>query len=213
METSRTTALRYSGIARFLHWITAGALLTLYCSIYFKNWFTEEDSAVGLTALQLHQVVGLSVAVFIVWRVWWRLTATMPSPLEAPRYARLAAGSTHAALYCALILMPLTGYLYASNPTSVFGLFGIPAFGDTTLCHWLESSVGLSLKLDIRAPSRFVHRVMVGPILLPVLISAHVAAALYHHYVLHDDTLGRMLSAAGRGQKIDGLAKPADQSD
>jgi len=193
MDTSRTTAVRYGGIARFLHWITACALLALYCTIYFKNWFTEEESPVSLTALQLHQVVGLSVTVFIVWRVCWRLTATMPRPLEAPSYARLAAGSTHAALYCALILMPLTGYLYASNPTSVFGLFGIPAFGDTTLCHWLESSVGLSLKLDIRAPSRFVHRAMVGPILLPVLISAHVAAALYHHYVLRDGVMVRML--------------------
>jgi cytochrome b561 len=206
--------VRYGGMARFLHWITAGGLLALYCTIYFKNWFTEENSPVSLTALQLHQVVGLSVTVFIVWRVWWRLTATMPRPLEAPRYARLAAGLTHAALYCALILMPLTGYLYASNSTTVFGLFGIPAFGDTALCHWLENSVGLSLKFDIRAPSRFVHRGLVGPILLPVLIAAHVAAALYHHYVLHDDTLGRMRSAAGRGRRIKALAaRPAHRSD
>jgi cytochrome b561 len=205
--------VRYGRIARFLHWITACALLVLYCTIYFKNWFTEEDSPVSLTALQLHQIVGLSVTIFIVWRVWWRLTATMPRPLEARRFARVSAGLTHAALYCALILMPLTGYLYASNPTAVFGLFGIPAFGDTALCHWLETSVGLSLKVDIRAPSRFFHRELVGPILLPALIAAHVAAALYHHYVLRDDTLRRMLSVARRGQSIKVLAGPADRFD
>lgn len=206
------TVWRYGGIARFLHWTTAAAFLALYCVIYFKNWFTEEDSAVSLTALQLHQAIGLSLTVFIVWRIWWRLNATIPPPPATPRYARWAASLTHLALYCILIVMPLTGYLYASNPTSFFGVLGVPKFGDTWLCHWLVDGLGLSLKLDIRAPSRFLHRELIGPILLPVLIAAHVAAALYHHYILRDGTLLRMFAPSGR-RRIDALASAGDPAD
>lgn len=202
MQLYSTTERRYGSIASLLHWATALAFLALYCIVYSRNWYLDEDSAAGLTALQLHQAIGLSVAVFFVWRIWWRLTATKPLPIPGPRYAQRAASVSHAAFYFFMIAMPVSGYLYATNPTNFLGLLVVPAFGDTPLCHWLVNTFDLSLKTDIRPPNRFFHRDLIGPLVLPVLIGAHVLAALYHHYVLRDDTLTRMLSPSKVSNEI-----------
>jgi len=87
---------------------------------------------------------------------------------------------THWALYALLIVQPFLGWIGTSAYPAqivVFGLFELPsiwhedrAFSDQIL--FVHSLVGLAIAL---------------------LVAAHIAAALHHHFVRRDPILMRMI--------------------
>jgi len=96
-------------------------------------------------------------------------------------------------LYAILIVMPVTGWIMSSAlnlPVVYLGLVHIPSpFG-------VDSALGETMKV--------VHLSLAVALL--VLVTIHVLAALYHHRVLRDDVLRRMLPWPARprtqGRKI-----------
>lgn len=87
----------------------------------------------------------------------------------------------HAAPYLMLIVMPLTGLLttqLAGRVVPWFGLFEIPLFVDTDkeLAEKMEGG----------------HADVLWPV-LRVLVGVHAGAAVWHHFILKDETLKRML--------------------
>ena len=183
----------FSRTAKLLHWLVAAVFLIEYCVIYAKHWFVEEDSAAAMSLLQVHQTVGLSLIVFVAWRICWRIGSTRPPTIDRSHWARLGAAAVHFSLYFFMVAMPITGYVYASNATVGFGVFALPPFEDTAVAQWLTANWDLTFKEGIRAPAREFHREIAGELLLWMLIALHVSAALYHHFVLRDDVLLRML--------------------
>jgi len=180
-------------MAKFLHWTIAAVFLVQYCVIYGRHWFTDEDTPASWALLQMHQAIGISVMVFVLWRIVWRLAGVRPAPADHPKWVRTMASLVHGALYFFMISMPITGYLYAGNETVFFGAFEIPAFGDTAVANWILSTWDLAWKEGIREPMRDFHREFAGETVLWLLILIHAGAALYHHYVARDDVLLRML--------------------
>jgi len=92
---------------------------------------------------------------------------------------RLAAHAGHAALYGLMIVIPLSGWLMSSAKgfqTVWFGVLPIPDLigKDKAMGDWLKE----------------VHEAL--NVLLMMTLAAHVAAALWHHFVRKDDTLRRM---------------------
>ena len=101
---------------------------------------------------------------------------------------RLASKAVHYLLYLLLVAQAATGFAFRwaqGHPVEFFGLFGIPgpygAAGRPTR-HLLHS----------------VHEYLGWAIM--IIAFAHALAALYHHYVLKDRLLSRMLPAV-RGQR------------
>lgn len=183
---------RFGVIAMSLHWLVAFLFLALYASVYFRQWFTEPQTDLNWTALQLHLSLGMTVMVFIGLRIAYKFFDQTPDEVPGSKLEHMAAKGAHIMLYAVMIVMPLSGYFGTGVNTEFFGLFEIPKFQDT----WLyEVSVTNLMGLDwetFEAPIDFVHK-QGGAYFVWLLIGAHIAAALFHHFHRKDNTLRRML--------------------
>ncbi|MYZ49688.1 cytochrome b [Propylenella binzhouense] len=176
----RTSALdaapRYSAAGRVLHWLVVlFVLVVLPFGAVIK--FVKED--VKLTFYMIHESLGFLVLWIMLARLAVRLVKKPPPPLPMPAWEHRLAATVHWALYAALILMPITGFL-ATNafgfPLRWFNLVPIP------------SPIG---KSDAAPYIMAVHVTLAYTIL--VLIGLHLLGVLQHHILRRDGTLYRML--------------------
>ena len=138
-------------------------------------------SPTKLQVYALHKSTGLTVLALVIARLLWRLyDKTRPAPPPGmPAWQVHAAAVTHALFYLAILAMPVSGWLFnsASNfPLRWFGLFAVPALSGPDPA--------------LKAAAGFAHWFVFWCI--AALFTVHVAAALDHHYRIHDDVLRRM---------------------
>jgi len=170
---------RFHPLSIGAHWLTVLLLVAVYVLIELHGAFPKGSGARELTK-HWHEMLGL--AVFAIVFVRLALRAIYPAPAiqpPPPRWQERAARAMHLTLYTFLIIMPLLGWLVLSakgRPVPFFGL-DLPALidPDKTLAHSLED-----IHEAIGTAGYFV-------------IGGHAAAALWHHYLMRDDTLRYML--------------------
>jgi cytochrome b561 len=190
--TIKNTAQNYGAIAKWLHWLTAVFFLASYASVYYRHWFTEEQTPENWTALQLHLSVGVSLGVLVLLRIIWRLMNQQPQLEPGTKLEHLTARIGHIALYFIMILMPITGYIGTSVDTEFFFLFDIPKVDNTSLYKSIvEEGLGITFK-TFEQPIDFIHKNILGAWLAWILILGHVFAAIYHHKFKKDRTLLKM---------------------
>ena len=190
----KNTRVSYGSIAKFFHWSIALLFLLSYITVYFRHWFTEEKTPENWLALQLHLSVGITVAALVVLRILWRLMNQVPDAEPGPKWAHTLAHLGHYALYAAMIVMPLSGYLGTGVNTEYFMMFDINKFESTAVYSSLVAD-GLGLTFEeFEQPIDMFHKEIMGEYLLLFLILGHIAAALYHHFILKDRTLKKMTS-------------------
>ena len=116
------------------------------------------------------QVPGLPGPLPVGERVLWQ---------GAPRWQALAGKAMHGALYALMIGMPLAGWVLLSAEGEPIPFFGqhLPAL----------VAEGKTLADTVKE----IHET--GGTIGYFLIGLHAAAALFHHYVVRDNTLRRML--------------------
>jgi cytochrome b561 len=188
----KNTPNNYGSIAKWLHWGTAILFLGAYMSVYYRHWFTDKDTPANWTALQLHLSFGVTIGVFVILRIIWRIKNRLPDPEPGTKLEHLAAHVGHYALYAVMIIMPVTGYLGTGVNTEFFFMFDIPKFESTQLFQLLViEGLGLTGK-EFEGPIDFIHKNIMGAWLVWMLILGHVAAALYHHFIKKDRTLYKM---------------------
>jgi cytochrome b561 len=169
----------YTLTARVLHWITAMlVLINLPLGLVIaQNW----GGSLQDPLYDLHRSIGALIIPLIVLRFAYRLTHPAPPlPDDIPAWQQLAAVVNHWALYALLIVQPFLGWIGTSAypaPIVVFGLFELPSI-------WHENRAFSDQIL-------FVHSLVA--LAIAVLVTAHIAAALYHHFVLRDPILMRMI--------------------
>jgi cytochrome b561 len=158
-----------------LHW-TAAALVVAAFSMGLAMEELPRGEARNF-AMMLHYSLGTLVLGSVLLRLLHRLLLRPASQAETGPAARLA-GLTHWALYGLMLGIPMTGALdrwARGRPLSIFGGFVVPApFPIPASKVWEDIHVALAWTL-------------MG------LVAAHVAAALWHHLVLRDSVLLRML--------------------
>lgn len=193
----KNTKESYGLIAILLHWITAVCFLGSYVSVYYRHWLSEgEFSRTELNsntiALYLHLSFGITVSVFIVLRIIWKLMNRKPD--DVPGGSELehrAAHGMHRLLYAVMIIMPITGYMGTKLDTNFFFLFDIPKFNDT----WLYSLIVEQwLQTDwktFESVMDAIHKNS-GAFVVWVLIAIHAGAAVHHHVVRKNIVLKRM---------------------
>jgi cytochrome b561 len=190
--TIKNTVENYGSIAKWLHWLTAILFLASYCAVYYRHWFTEDKTPENWIALQLHLSVGVSIAVVVGLRIFWRAINRVPDPQPGTRLEHLAAHLGHYALYAVMVIMPLTGYIGTGVDTEYFFMFDIPKFEDTQIFNALVSN-GLGMTFEeFEEPVDFIHKNIMGAWVVWLLILGHISAALYHHFIKKDRTLYRM---------------------
>jgi cytochrome b561 len=167
----------YGTVARGLHWLVVVLIVAQFIIGWTMPDVRKDTQPIGLIGWHLG-VGALLIAVMAV-RVVWRLTHR-PAPEALSPVLSAASAVTHFLLYAALLAVPLLGWINASSRGWDVGLIGLvkyPALSAT------GSSFGHSMG--------DVHGILAW--VLFALICLHVAAALFHHFVLRDGVLRRML--------------------
>ena len=176
---------RFASLSIGLHWLMFALLVAVYAVINLHE-IAAKGSALRADLKTWHFMLGLSVFVLVALRLLGRALAG-PAPGIEPRLARWQqrlAGAMHVALYVFMIGMPLLGW------------FAVSAKGDPVL--FLGARLPLLIAPDKALYDRLkeIHET-IGT-LGYYLIGLHAAAALVHHYVMHDNTLLRMLPQRSR---------------
>lgn len=174
---------RFHPLSIGAHWLTVLLLVAVYALIEFRGLYPKGSAGRELMK-SWHEMLGL--AVFAIAFLRLALRAIYPAPAiqpPPPAWQAMLARAMHVTLYVFLVGMPLLGWLVVSakgKPVPFFGL-ELPALigPDKALARNLEQ----------------VHE-LIGT-LGYFLIGGHAAAALWHHYVMRDNTLRHMLPAGG----------------
>jgi cytochrome b561 len=171
---------RYDRVAIALHWLVA---IGVFVMIGLGWYMTDIPPKTPARAFyyNLHKSIGLTLAIIVLIRVWWRWTH-QPPPLPAGTQSWVfnASKLSHGLLYTLLVLMPLAGFT-ASNFTkygvTYFGLFKIGPFFAENKALW-ELFQGIH-----HAASE----------VLVIVIAIHIAAAFKHLLIDKDGVFYRIL--------------------
>jgi cytochrome b561 len=173
----RNTSTTFGLVAKTLHWVIALGLWAMFAfGKYLENLELGPDNFHLITR---HKAFGILILMLIALRVLWRFISAPPDALPASRNEHLLARATHMGLYILMISTPLFGWI-ASSATG----FSIPFFG--------LFDVPLLLGENEIIEKRFFALHGYSAMALIALSIAHLGAALYHHFVLGDETLKRM---------------------
>jgi cytochrome b561 len=171
----------YDRISVLFHWIVGVAVLAQFALGWWMLDIPKDVSGARAWWFNLHKSIGLSLVVFVVIRLLWRVAHPTPLPPGAlPRAQHLAASATHWALYACMLLMPLSGYLGSSFTRYPIRYFGIE------LPHWgWDWPAGKAAMSALHAATAWM---------LGVLVAVHIAAALWH-LLRRDGLFSRMWPA------------------
>ena len=175
----KNTENRYGSLSIKMHWLMFILIAATFAFIEFRVLF-EKGTATRDLFKVWHFLLGLSVFVMVLIRLYFRLTQLTPKitpPLSAMQ--EFTAKGAHLLLYSFMIAMPIAGWLILSAEGKV-----IPFFG-------LELPALITKNKDLGETIEEVHE-LVG-LIGYYLIGFHALAALIHHYIQKDDTLTRIL--------------------
>src|SRR5690606_14500644 len=176
---TRPASERYAAASIALHWLMLLLMVAVYAAIELREFFPRGSSP--REALKMwHFMLGLSVLGLVWLRIAARIVWAAPdSRADGPVWQQLAARATHAALYALMIGMPIAGWLILSAEGEAIPFYGLE----------LPALVGKDEALAGRVEG--LHEL--GGTIGYWLIGLHALASLYHHYVLRDRVLSRMI--------------------
>jgi cytochrome b561 len=187
MDTARQSdnpAQTFGAVSRLNHWLFAFLFLAMLgVGLVLAYGGLEHPARSSL--MGLHKATGVLMLGFALWRVSWRVWQGFPAPASTmPAWQDRVAKRIHILLLVAAFLMPLSGVLgsiLGGRAVDVFGAFTIPAVTNNEL-------------LDAVADGSHTATAYV----VIACLALHIGAALKHHFVDRDGTLGRMLTGRGR---------------
>ena len=188
------TPARYGALSIAMHWLMLLLIAAVYATVELHEAFPK-GGAVRDGLVTWHNMLGLTVFV-LVWtrlaiRAWGATPLITPPPVA---WQARVAHWVHIALYAVMIIAPLLGWLVLSargKPIPFFG-FELPAL----------MGPNKALGRTVKEVHEFVATTGY------FLIGAHALAALFHHYVMRDNTLTRMLP---RRHSPSALARSGDK--
>lgn len=189
MDMARASTVRYNMVAIVLHWLIAGLILFMIGFGYYLTTLKFSDPT-SFPLVQLHKSIGLSILVLSMFRlIWWILHPAPPLPNTISPFLKFVAHFTHVLLYALIILIPLSGWALVSAstyglPTMWFGLFEWPHIPFLAELPFEEKKIAGRNIYSVHATLAY------GALALVVL---HGLAAIYHHIILKDATLRRIL--------------------
>lgn len=181
----RPPALTAFGLHRdtvLLHWMVALLFVLALTGVLGRNALTAGDPLRPLLR-SMHILAGQVIFVFALMRAWVRWRHPMPSTVAttpAARLSRWAANGVHGLLYGVMFAQPITGVLFLQAGDKTVAFFGL------ALPMLVPSNP--ALHFQIKEFHQFIGNSFYA------LIAMHVAGALWHHLVLKDHTLRRMLT-------------------
>jgi cytochrome b561 len=175
---ARIDLQKYTPVAIWLHWIIGIALLIqIGLGLYMVD--IPKETPDRSWYFNLHKSIGVTLALFILLRIWWRL-GHRPPPLDRliPEWQVIASKISHGVLYLCMIAMPVTGIIMSS-----YSKYGVKAWG-------IKIIAGSDDK-DARELWLGLHE-FTSEILM-VVIAIHIIAALKHLMIEKNGVFQRIL--------------------
>lgn len=167
---------------RRLHWLTVACIIAVAALALIRDDVAARAARQWL--LEGHRHVGLLILALAVVRIGIRLRLGPLPSFAGSRVAHLAAALTHAAIYAALLALPLIGWALSDAEGKPVHLLG------ATLPALVADDEDLADRL--LAWHQDVAWVLLG------LLALHIAAALWHHFIKRDDVLRSMWPSGNR---------------
>jgi cytochrome b561 len=169
----------YGPLAKAVHWLVAALVVAMFVLAWTFLYTPKGQTHDRLVAL--HQSVGAIVLVLMLGRIVGRIFSRFPAfPSSVTWVERGLARAVQILLYAALVIVPVTGWIFTNadgDEASFFGLFALPRLVEKDFA--------------VRDSVWFFHKN--GQYAILVLLALHVAGALRHHFLKKDDVLRRML--------------------
>jgi cytochrome b561 len=171
-------AKSYDSVHKALHWIVFALLAAQFAVGFLMPHIRRDTPMEGLVAW--HVSLGTAILFFLFVRVLWRLARPVPMDETLPTWQRHLAALTHGMLYLLVLVMVVLGWSAAG-----FYDWTVRLFGAVTLPRLAPKGA------EWAHEAGDIHNTLVWVLL--GFIALHVVAALYHHLVLRDRVMQRML--------------------
>ncbi|MYN11807.1 cytochrome B [Pusillimonas sp. TS35] len=177
--SSSPISTRYSRLLIALHWLTVILVVSAYALMEFKDIFPKGSA--GREGMKtLHYSIGATILALTVIRLPLRSLLGAPAiEPPPPHWQQSVAYALHALLYAMLLVLPVTGWLTLNADGHAVSAWGMPL------------PIVLNPNESLADILKDVHESIAS--LGYALVGLHALAALYHHYLLGDNTLTRML--------------------
>jgi cytochrome b561 len=161
------------------HWLVFLLVVVTYAAMELKG-FAAKGTPAREALMLTHYTAGLSVLILMVIRMGLKLVNRDPDIIPTPpRWQVVAAKALHGVLYLMFLALPVLGVL-----TLYFGQVSWSFFG-------IALPVDAVGQPDLKQNMKDIHEFIANTGYF--VVGAHAAAALFHHYVVRDNTLFRIL--------------------
>jgi cytochrome b561 len=176
---AEASAQKYTKPAIWLHWLIGVAIIAqVGIGLYMVD--IPKETPGRSEWFNFHKSLGLSIALFVLLRIWWRLGHAAPNLAGLmPDWQHKAAKASHWLLYVCMVAMPASGYIASS-----FSKFGVKFWGIKLPSWGWEDKALRESWVEVHEITMYV---------LVTLIAIHIAAALKHLIVDKDGIFQRML--------------------
>lgn len=178
-----TIPARYSRLSMSLHWLMLLLIAATYACMELREFFPRgSDPREAMKTW--HFMLGLSILFLMIVRISARFLTPAPPIVPAPvAWQQWSANLVHLALYALMIGMPIAGWIILSAEGRPVPFFGLELPPLAAKSHSLAETFE-----ELHETAGQVGYFLIG---------AHALAALFHHYVVRDNTLRRMLPGRG----------------
>ncbi len=174
----RNTRESFGSVSKFLHWVIAFLVIIMLFAGYFMGDIPNQQ--IKFAIYNLHKLCGITILFLMILRVVWALTNPKPvSPPGTSRFEHFLEWSGHVFLYVLILAMPLVGWM------------GSVAAGYLPYIGTLQLGLPIAKNPDLSKLLFEIHDILA--VVIIVMVSLHVLAALYHHYIRKDNVLKRMM--------------------
>lgn len=165
---------QYSKRTAILHWL----IFTLVIAAFLLGHELDEskDAAMKLSMYPAHFLIGDAVLLLVLLRIYFRKKDGEPAPANASPLLNKIASATHILMNISIIALVISGMAIVATS----GLANALRAGDPSLIPDFH-------KVDAKE----FHELFLGVTLL--LVAFHVAAALYHQFIIKDNLLRRIM--------------------
>jgi cytochrome b561 len=183
------SSVGYGALTKFFHWLIVVLFAWQFVSGNIMTGMERGSIVAGLGQdeyFNWHKSIGLVALAIAVFRIINRSVGRLPNWAPTLRAGeRVFIHRAEQVLYLAMFVMPISGYIYV-----MAGGYGVLLFGE-----WkLPNPIG---KIeDLAFLAKWVH--IISGYVLAAAVLGHLGLVLYHHTVMRDGLLWRMLPGRGR---------------
>jgi cytochrome b561 len=175
----KNTSENFGTVAKAFHWIMASVIIGLLAMGFMMAEMAPSPTKFKLYAL--HKSAGLTVFCLVILRLIWRLTHVVPRiPDSLGSVHRFLIKTSPFVLYSLMILMPISGFIMSDaggHPVTFFGLYTLPNL--------------FTKNPDLSKTAQLIHHYTAWAFI--GILVAHMGATFYHHFILKNTILQRML--------------------